>query len=77
MSLLVLASLVSVSDVHMRSQVLHAHFKDWLARTGNLSQINDLLQFDLELATKTAQSGGATSPYSASLPVTPTKAIAR
>lgn len=51
--------------------VIHAHFKDWLARTGNLSQINDLLQFDLETAAKLG-TDGATSPYSAP-PVTPTK----
>ena len=52
-------------------QVIHAHFKDWLARSGNLSQINDLLQFDLEMAAKWGNIG-ATSPYSAP-PVTPTK----
>lgn len=51
--------------------VIHGHFKDWLARTGNLSQINELLQFDLETAAKLA-THGATSPYSAP-PVTPTK----
>ena len=54
-------------------QAINAHFKDWLARTGNLSQINDLLQFDLETAAA-AKLGttDATSPYSAP-PVTPTK----
>ncbi len=57
-------------------QVLHAHFKEWLARSGNLSQINDLLQFDLDAAAAAAgggkNGGGGTSPYSVP-PVTPTK----
>jgi hypothetical protein len=56
--------------------VLHAHFKEWLARSGNLSQINDLLQFDLDAAAAAAGGGkngvGGTSPYSVP-PVTPTK----
>ena len=54
------------------SQAIHAHFKEWLARTGNLGQINDLLHFDLDAAK--ARKTGATSPYSAP-PVTPTKPV--
>ena len=53
---------------YARLQAIHAHFKEWLARSGNLGQINDLLRFDLDAAMT------ATSPYSAP-PVTPTKPV--
>ena len=61
-----------LSLVIARSQAIHAHFKEWLARTGNLGQINDLLHFDLD-AVMTGKTG-ATSPFSAP-PVTPTKLL--